>query len=251
VGNGPHRVTLRRINGRPAVAIASDDGNFALIMRRDGSGSTDGAYLYHATSGRCVYFAHVDDMAPDTVVEITSPLPVMEGGVAALELQSGGEATPQALLIDGGNGRVYRVGELEHQPTRISVTREPLDLFEFFPASFPASTPQRFILVPGFSGKGTTDAVFVIDAASGRMAALSNVFKSGRMQLVGSTQNLLGHLPGDDGRPKILAVVPKVGASGTTDGAWVFDSVTNEVLFIENIRDPHNLKIRPVNRQTQ
>ena len=77
VGDGPDRLVLRRINGHPAGAIASDDGNFALLMRRDGSGSTDGAYLYHATSGRCLYFAHVDDMSPGTGVEFTSPLPVM------------------------------------------------------------------------------------------------------------------------------------------------------------------------------
>jgi hypothetical protein len=249
VGNGPHRVTLRRINGLPAAAIASDDGNFALIMRRDGSGSTDGAYLYHATSGRCVYFAHVDDMDPDTVVESVSLLPVMEGSVAAIELQSGSEATPEALLIDGGSGSVYRVRELEHQPTRISVTRQPLDLFAFFPDAVPASTPQRFVLVPGFSGNGATDTVVVIDSASGRMAALKNVFKNNGLQLVESPQNLFDYLPVDDGRPRILAAVPKVGDSGTTGGAWVFDSGADEVLFLEPIYDLRDLRVHRVNRQ--
>ena len=59
-----------------------------------------------------------------------------------------------ALLIDGGSGTIYRVDALEHQPNRISVTREPLDLFTFFPPSSPDPALQRFILVPVFAGDG-------------------------------------------------------------------------------------------------
>lgn len=251
LGSNSHEATLRPVNGRPAAAIASDDGNFALIMRRDGSGSTDGAYLYHGTSGQCVYFAHVDDMDPNPIVMLTSTLPVMEGRVAALELQDGSEATPQALLIDSGSGRIYRVGALEHQPTQVTVTRQPLDLFGYFPAEPVVPAPQRFVLVPGFSDNGATDSVFILDAGSGRMAVLKNVRQNGRIRLDGSGQNLYSHLPESDGRPRVLAAVPKVGASGTTDGAWVFDSASGEVLFLEKIRGPHNLRIHRVIQQTK
>ena len=244
--------TLRHVNGRPAEAIASDDGNFALIMRRDGSGRTDGAYLYHGTSGQCVYFAHVDQLNPNPIAMlVNSVLPMMEGRVAALELQDGSEATPEALLIDSGSGRVYRVGALEHQPTQVTVTRQEIDLFQFFPETPTIPTPQRFVLVPGFSGNGATDSVFILDAGSGRMAVLKNVRKGGTMRLDGSDQNLYSHLPESDGRPRVLAAVPKVGASGTTDGAWVFDSATGEVLFLEKIRGPHNLRIHRVIQQTR
>jgi hypothetical protein len=246
-----HRMTPRRINGFPAGAIASNDGNYALIMRRDGSGSTDGAYLYHATTGQCVYFAHVDDLSPDPVVKFTSPLPVMKGRVTAVALQDGSEATPEALLIDGGSGEVYHLGALEHQPVQLTVTRRSLDLFAFFPAEAPASADQRFVLVPGFSDNGATDAVFVIDAATGRMAVIKNARHGAGMQLVGSTQDLFGYLPSGDGTPRLISAVPKVGASGTTDGAWVFDASSGEVLFLEHIRGPHNLRIRRVTGQTR
>ncbi len=250
-GSASHGAMLRHVNGRPAAAIASDDGNFALIMRRDGSGRTDGAYLFHGTSGQCVYFAHVDDMGPNPIVEFTSELPAMEGKVAAVELQDGSEATPEALLIDGGSGRVYRVGALEHQPTQVTVTRQEVDLFQFFPVTPTTPTPQRFVLIPGFSGNGATDSVFILDAGSGRMAVLKNVRKRGGMRLDGSGQNLFSHLPESDGRPRVLAAAPKVGASGTTNGAWVFDSASGEVLFLENIRGSHDLRIHRVIQQTR
>ena len=116
----PHRATLRRVNGRPAEAIASNDGNFALVMRRGGSGVTEGAYLYHATTGECVYFARVNKMASDPTVGFVNGMPEIEGGVAAIALQDGGEATTQALLIDEASGAIYGVGGLERDPSEVT-----------------------------------------------------------------------------------------------------------------------------------
>ena len=83
------------------------------------------------------------------------------------------------------------------------------------------------------------------------MAVLKNVRKGGKMRLDGSDQSLYSHLPESDGRPRVLAAVPQVGASGATDGAWVFDSASGEVLFLENIRGSHNLSIHRVIQQTR
>jgi hypothetical protein len=248
LGNEPHRATYRPVNGRPAAAIASDDGNFALVMRRDGSGATDGAYLYHASSGQCVYFAHVDEMHSDPEVQFTTPMPKLDGRVAALPLQNGGEATPQGLLLDEATGTIFKVGGLERDPTQISATRQNLELFEFFPDASPRSMFSRFVLVPGYSSSGAADAVFVVDAGSGRMAVLKDVRTGGAMRLVGSTKSLVGYIPGVGSEGRALAAVPKVGTSGTTDGAWIFDAAMEGVLVLENVRGPHNLKIRKIDR---
>ena len=67
--------------------------------------------------------------------------------------------------------------------------------------------------------------------------------RRGGMRLVGSTKIFSSLLPENDGSARALAAVPKVGASGTTDGAWIFDSSTETMLVLENVRGPHNLKI--------
>ena len=242
----PHRATYRRVNGRPAEAIASGDGNFALIMRRDGSGATVGAYLYHATTGECVYFDQVNKMGPDPVVMFASVLPKMEGRVAAAAVQDGGETTTQAVLVDEASGAVYMVGGLDRKPTEISVARQELGLFEFFPSAPEVASPQRFVLVPGFSDNGATDAIFVVDAGTGRMAVLKDVRRPGGMRLVGSTKSLSSHLPVNGDAARALSAVPKVGASGTTDGAWIFDSTTGTMLVLESVRGPQNLQIHRV-----
>lgn len=242
----PHRATYRPVNGRPAAAIASDDGNFALVMRRDGAGGTDGAYLYHATTGQCVYFVHVDEMRADPVVKFTSPLPELPGRVVALPLQDGSEATPECLIIDDSSGAIFKVRGLEREPLRLTATRQQLGLFEFFPESPPTTASPRFVVVPGYSGNGAADAVFVIDAGSGRMAVLKNVRAAGGTQLVRSTKSLEGYLPAAEGETRALAAVPKVGDSGTTDGAWVFDAAMDGVVVLDHVRGPHSLKIRKI-----
>jgi len=245
----PYRATYRPVNGRPAAAIASGDGNFALVMRRDSTGGTDGAYLYHATSGQCVYFAHVGEMQPDPVVQFTSNLPKMEGRVAALPLQNGGEATPEGLLIDESTGILFRVSGLERDPLRLTTARQSLGLFEFFPESPSWDASSRFVLVPGFSDNGAADAVFVVDAGTGRMAVLKDVRSGRAMHLIGSTRILEVSPDSSASGGVALAAVPKVGGSGTTDGAWVFDADGDEILVLENVRGPHNLKIRRIDSQ--
>jgi hypothetical protein len=242
----PHRAIVRNTDGRPAADLASFDGNYALLMRRDDSGATDGAYLYHATTGRCLYFAHVDDMEPVLEVEPASDLPVMEGRVAAITLQEASEATPEALLIDEASGTVYRVGAMERAPVQISVNRQNIDLFEVFPSSAQVTTPQRFVLVPGYADKGVTSAVFIIDAGTGRMAVLKNARQAGGMHLVPSDQVLPSHAAGFPTGAGTLAAVPKVGSKGTTDGAWVFGPAIDGVLVMENVRGPDNLEIHAV-----
>ena len=144
-------------------------------MRRGGSGATEGAYLYHATTGECVYFNQVNRMAPDPTVRFIHGLPEIEGRVAAIGLQGGGEATTHALLVEEASGAIYLVGGLERDPNEVAVVRQQLGLFEFFPPSPEVASSQRFILVPGFSDNGATGAVFVVDARTGRMAVLKDV----------------------------------------------------------------------------
>ena len=71
------------------------------------------------------------------------------------------------------------------------------------------------------------------------------------MRLVGSTQNLLGHLPKDVCGVRALAAAPKVGAKGTTDGAWVFAPSMSGLLALEKVRGPQDLKIYRVEKVSE
>ena len=71
------------------------------------------------------------------------------------------------------------------------------------------------------------------------------------MRLVGSTKILFSSMSESDGTARALAAVPKVGASGTTDGAWIFDSSTETMLVLENVRGPQNLKIHRLEEKPQ
>ena len=65
---------------------------------------------------------------------------------------------------------------------------------------------------------------------------------------VSSTQNLISHLPETSGGARALAAAPKVGAKGTTDGAWLFAASMDGLLALEKVRGPQDLKIHRVEK---
>jgi len=53
------------------------------------------------------------------------------------------------------------------------------------------------------------------------------------------------------GRPRVWTAVPKVAGNGATEGAWIFDSATGEVLYLDSIDDPSGLAVRRVDQRTR
>lgn len=249
--NRSYEGRLQRISTKPAQSIASSDGNYVLVMKRDGSGKTEGAYLYHGSTGKALYFEDIHRMRAGQSAKPTSPLPIIRGRVSGLGLQAGSEATTGILLIDNDSGKTFHVSDLERRPERLTITPMQLNLLRYFPTSPDVKTPQRFVLIPITSGNGATDKVLVVDVGSGQMAILRDVRKPKKMRIQRSNQNLYSHLPKNVGRPRVIAAVPKVAGSGATEGAWLFDSASGEVLFLDNLDNLARFSIHRVDQRSR
>jgi hypothetical protein len=58
-------------------------------------------------------------------------------------------------------------------------------------------------------------------------------------------------LPKDVGRPRVIAAVPKVRASGATEGAWIFDSASGQVLYLDGLDDPQRATLQRVDQRSR
>jgi len=246
-----YRGTVRKIAGNLAAALAAPDGNFALLMQRASSGETQGAYLYHAATGRALYFPKMGNLPSTPAASSVTSLPRMEGTVSALDLQAGNEATEAFLLADNAAGVLYHVGGVERRPDQLTVTRYPINLFDHFPHQAAVKTPRRFVPVPLFNGSGATQDVLILDTGTGAMAVLKGALQPRKAKVQPVRKNLYDHLPAGVGRPRVWTAVPKVAGNGATEGAWIFDSATGEVLYLDSIDDPSGLAVRRVDQRTR
>ncbi|HPR64203.1 MAG TPA: hypothetical protein PK014_08260 [Thermoanaerobaculia bacterium] len=242
---------IRKILDRPASVLASSDGNYALLMRRGSSGKTKGAYIYHATTGRGLYFARMEEMKSTPPSRPTTELPTMEGSVSALELQAGNEATEAFLLADNASGTLYYVGDVERDSDILSVRKYRISLFDFFPRDTAVASPRRFVLIPVFGSGGATDHVFVVDVGSGKMALINDVRKPNRTRVQITPRNIYDWFPAQVGGPRVMTAVPKVKGNGETEGAWLFDSATGQILYLEEIRNLSRLVPYRVNQKAR
>ncbi len=90
--------TIRTTSGRPFGDIVAPDGNFALLMRRTGSGRTVDAILYHATTGKARALRNIEKLPTEPKAVTVSGLPILTGRVAAVPLQREGGGTGRLPL---------------------------------------------------------------------------------------------------------------------------------------------------------
>jgi hypothetical protein len=102
-----------------------------------------------------------------------------------------------------------------------------------------------------YAGSGATRGVLIIDAGSGGLAVLDNVLKPDRVQLQRLRPDVYSALPKDVGRPRVIAAVPKVRASGATEGAWIFDSASGQVLYLDGLDDPQRATLQRVDQRSR
>ncbi len=93
---------------------------------------------------------------------------------------------------------------------------------------------------------GSTDSALILDVASGAMAILEHLTEPSKTRLVGVSHSLYGLLPADVGRPRSITAVPKVDDTGVTVGIWFFDSASDTILFLNDLTNSTNLKLRVV-----
>lgn len=230
--------TLVTVIGRPFGPLAAGDGNFVLLPRRDSSGKTDGAYLYHGTTGKAIYISGLAKLTPDLKGVPTVELPKFEGRFAAAEILSGG-ATVSYMLADAASGKVTFLDLSSGSPERLVVRQSALDLATAFTADKLNPSLQRFVLEPLQDG-GATRNVVVVDVASGLVGLIDEPLGQVRLRVLPqSVYSVIRPVAGD--LPRTFATV-----RNGMDGVWVLDSLSGGMVYIANPTVPAELRIASV-----
>lgn len=247
IGRGSSFGRIITTLGRPFGPLASPDGQFALLMRRDSNGRTVGAYLYHHSTGRTLYLGGLAKLEMDPPVRDLPALPTLPGRVSAAELQNSDETTTGYLVADSSDGSLRFFDLDPDSATRITVRASSLDLFEVFDAEGRNPTPQRFVAVPLLSSSSRTEHVFFVDVANGQMALLENVAGDARPILRKLALSLYNALATDvSQRRRTITPVARHDSDGETTGVWLIDSLTRAMVFVENPGIPGSASIRRV-----
>ncbi|MCG8458013.1 MAG: hypothetical protein MI919_17185, partial [Holophagales bacterium] len=242
LGRGGKLGEMITLLGRPFGPLAAADGNFALLPRRSGSGRTEGAYLYHATTGRGLYLGGLQELEIDPPVSATVPLPSLGGKVTAVSLTSS-EETTGFLLIDHADGKVGileltggRPEQLEYRETQTRITPS-------FASESLNPSPRRYSAIPIQDGEDSTLGVLVVDVGSGQMGYLTDL-SSGEPQIAVFPQKIYEFLPtGVAETPRSFELVAH-RESRRTRGFWLLDSLTAAILYVSSPTNPAELTIR-------
>ena len=245
-GRGGKLGEIQVVLGRPFQEIASGDGNYAMLMRRGGSGRTDGAYVYHATSGRALLYRGLRQLTTDSTPVAVRNLPQLSGKVAAIDLQSAREDTRAFLVADGGNGDLYFFELDPGNDVRVTVRKSRLNLTEVFPELGAQATARRFLLSPLVASDDRTQHVFVLDATSGEMALVENLDGSRPVlrKIVVNLYESIRFEPSSEST--VWSAVPNLASNGQTIGIWLLDSLTRTTVYVDNPDSPGQTVIRRV-----
>lgn len=242
LGRGDKIGQFASVAGRPFEPILSRDGNFALLLRDDASGRTLGAYLYHATTGRCLYIDGVNKLSITPEVVATSPLPTLGGRVAAVPLHAGSEATSSYLVADPVSGDVYFFDLTSGLADQVVARKSPVNLYEALSREGTYTSARRFALAAVQRDEEVTLHVLVFDAVTGGMALIENVHDASLTRLVPIRISLDSQLRGQGGE-RVLTAIPDLESGGRTLGVWVHDSESGRVVYVSNPGDPAALGV--------
>ena len=90
-----------------------------------------------------------------------------------------------------------------------------------------------------------------MDVASGGMAWVRNADDPAATTVAAINANLYSAIPREVAEPRIVTAVAKTAESGATEGAWLFDSVTGRVLYLDELQTPAMLSIETVEERTR
>ncbi len=224
---------------RPFKALAADDRGASLLMRRDSSGRTEGAYLYHATSGRAVYLDGLRKLDPAGAVTATVPWPTLGQRAAAVPLQSAREETLGYWLADPSTGESYRVSVSRGAPARIATRKLTTNLFDAIAGRGPHATYAPLVAVGLEDRNGETRHIFLLSVGSGEMAVWFDVAGNGGspriVKLARNLYDVLGREPASV--PRTIEAMPQVSPGGV-DGVYLLDSVTRSVILAGSLTQP-------------
>lgn len=221
------------LTGRPFEDIMSTDGNYALLPRHDSSGRTEGAYLYHATTGRGLYLGGLRKLDPGAKARPTSALPVLAGRVTAAEIHLGSEASGAYLVADPASGEVHYLRLLSGVATQVTSEKSPIQLYDVFSREGSHTSARRFLAVPVNSSGSRTEQIFIADAMTGETAVVVGVTDADvETQLVKAVS--LSRWLTEGGGERVFSAVPRTNSSGATIGIWLLDSQSRSTVYIDN-----------------
>lgn len=232
---------LQTLSGRPGAPLATGDGNYLLLMRRDARGRTDGAYLIHGTSGGCVLLEGLERLQDQPTSRRCPSLTSFQAASDAAALETSDGATTGYLLAVGERGTLLRISLAAEDGGGLMVTATDLHLGELFGAGEEAG-PRRYALAPIRTEGGGTRSVLVADSATGRLAllrGLADTTPTVRL-LTRDLRNALSR----GGRT--LALIPRLSAFSTTQGVWALDPSANRAFLIEDPESDRETRIEAV-----
>jgi hypothetical protein len=235
LGKGSQLGEVATVSGRPGGALAGDDGDFALLMRRDGNGRTDMAYLLHGGDGACLRLRDLHRLGEEPPSAPCERLPRFAAASEPVPVESPDGATLAFLLVTEPRGTILRIAPTADRDDQLTATATGLHLEDVFPAGAAgeevAAPARRFALAPVRSASSGTRSVLAVDSLSGRLALL------GGLGDATPSARLLGPELGNDfpERDRSLAVVPRVSSSGGTLGVWVMDPEGGRVVLVEDL----------------
>lgn len=242
LGRGEKIGEFASVAGRPFEPIVSRDGNYALLLRDDASGRTLGAYLYHATTGRCLYIDGLNKLSITPNVVATSPLPALGGRVAAVALHAGSEATSAYLVADPVSGEIHFFDLTVGLVDQIVDRKSPANLYDVLRREGSYTSARRFALAPVQRDQETTLHVLVFDAVTGGIALIENVNDASALRVLRTSVTLDSQLRGEGGE-RVLTAIPDLESGGRTVGVWVHDSDSGRVVYVSSPGDAASLGV--------
>ncbi len=234
---------MSNLLGRPFSPLSATDGQFALLMRRVGSGKTEGAYLYHAPTGTALYLDKIDKLDIETSAQPTEDLPQLVGPITAVEIQGASQETRAYLLIDGSNGELHSVNLISRAPTRFSVLKSPLNLLQGLGDE--TGGPRHFVAAAVQDRGEVTQQIFFLDPTTGDMAILESLDNNPRLQkLAPNLYAGMSQAPSAGGRS--FVAIPRNINTGATQGIWLLDTDSGRLFYVDNPASPNAVTVREV-----
>jgi hypothetical protein len=240
-GRGARLGDVVTLTTRPFEDIASRDGNYALLMRNDATGRTEGAYLYHATTGRAVYLDGLRKLEISPETRGTPELPKLAGRVTAAQVHTGSEGTGFFVVLDPASGGIHFFHPDRGVPHQVRTRAADVGLYDVFSREGTHTSGRRFLAVPVDSRRSRTDHVLILDAVTGETAVLENVTDRVRLTKGASLASRFA----SDGGERVFSAVPRV-SSGATAGVWVIDSQTRRTVYVDRPGLPSAMTVSPV-----
>jgi hypothetical protein len=242
---GPQLGEIRTLTGRPFADVAAPDANFALLVRRDSSGRTEGAYLYHATTGKTLYLDGLRRLEVSPQVRPVAGLPALAGPVAAVELRAGSEGTFSYMVLDPASGEIHFFDVDAGIATQVRARKGPLSLYDVFAREGSHTSRRRFLPVAIDESRSRTLHVLIADAVTGELAVYANAVAAEVDPALAKAASLGRWFRGEAGERE-LAAVPRVNSSGTTLGVWLLDSQTRGAVYVDRPGQPQEMTVSPV-----